>query len=76
MATCPRCGEFLSEHHRCGWRHRARAVGMSALAMLAGTVLSLVVLYALSDNPAPPTVALGVVSGMILGQAAWTATHH
>jgi hypothetical protein len=27
MATCPRCGEFLHEHHRCRgvWRLRLRA---------------------------------------------------
>lgn len=76
MATCPRCGDFLDEHHRCSWRHRARAIGMSALAMLGGATLSLIVLYAVSDTPSVITVGIGVASGMILGQAVWTATHH
>jgi hypothetical protein len=72
MATCPKCGDFLDEHHRCVglWRRRARNVG----AMLAGAVLSTVALYAVSDNPSLATVAFGVVSGMVIGQAVLTVT--
>ena len=75
MATCPRCGGFLDEHHRCVglWTRRARRVGAAALAMLGGAIVSLYVLDMTSSNPAGATVALGVVAGMIIGQAVWTA---
>jgi hypothetical protein len=75
MATCPRCGGFLDEHHHCVgvWPRHARRIGGSALAMLAGAILSLVVLYMLSSNPSGVTVALGVVVGMIIGQGVRTA---
>jgi hypothetical protein len=41
--------------------------------MLGGVVLSTGVLYTLSDNPSGATVALGVVAGLIIGQAVRTA---
>jgi hypothetical protein len=52
---------------------RARRIGGSALTMLGGAILSLVVLYMLSSNPSGVTVALGVVAGMIIGQGVRTA---
>jgi hypothetical protein len=75
MATCPHCGDFLDEHHRCAglWPRRARAVGGSALAMLGGAILSLVVLYPISGNPSGVTVALGGVAGMVIGHGVRTA---
>jgi len=44
--------------------------------MLVGAVLSTLALYAVSNNPSVAAVALGVVSGMIIGQAVWRATQH
>jgi hypothetical protein len=74
MATCPRCGEFLDEHHHCTglWRRRVS----SATGMLVGAAVSLVALYAVSDNPSNATVAIGVVAGVILGHAVWSALFH
>ena len=76
MATCPRCGEFLGEHHRCSVRYRAREFGKSAFAMLGGMVLSMLALYAVSDNPSRITVAISAAVGMLLGQALWTELRH
>jgi hypothetical protein len=76
MATCPHCGEFLDEHHHCPARRRAHNVGMTALAMLIGAVLSTMTLYAISDRPAEFTVIVGVAAGMIIGNAVWTNIRH
>jgi hypothetical protein len=71
MATCPRCGGFLGEHHRCG-RRRLLRIGATALAMLVGGAVSPVALYAVIDRPEVPTVGLGAVAGMLIGRAVWT----
>jgi hypothetical protein len=76
MATCPQCGGFLGEHHHCAVRRRARRVGMSALAMLVGMVVCTLTVYAVNDSPSAILVMFGVVGGMILGQAVWTAIPH
>jgi hypothetical protein len=64
MATCPHCGGFLGERHHCEglWPRRARRVGGSTLAMLGGVVLSMAVLYLVSNNPSSASIALGVVA--------------
>jgi len=69
MATCPRCGAFLSDHHHCVglWRRRVRSV----FAMFWGAILSVFVLYVVSDHPSGVVVSIGVVSGMVLGRAVW-----
>jgi hypothetical protein len=69
---------FLNEHHRCVglWRRRGVAVGFSAAAMLGGAILSTTVLYLVSDRPSVITVAIGVLSGAILGQAVLEASRH
>ena len=74
MATCPRCGKFLGEHHHCVglWRRRLS----SATGMLSGAILSMLLLYAVSDNPSAIIVALGVAVGAILGRAVWAALFH
>jgi hypothetical protein len=70
MATCPRCGGFLNEHHRCGRRLVLRVAG-TALAMAVGGVVSTIALYAVIDRPEVPTVGLGAVAGMLVGRAVW-----
>ena len=75
MATCPYCGEFLEEDgesHHCAWHHRVREVGMSALAMVVGAVVSVLVLYTIDVDPSDMTILLGVVAGMVIGQAVWS----
>jgi hypothetical protein len=42
--------------------------------MLVGAILSVFVLYMLSDNPSGATVALGMVAGTVIGHAVWRAT--
>jgi hypothetical protein len=71
MATCPRCGAFLSDDHRCVglWRGQLRTIA----AMFGGAILSVVALYAVSDQPSAIVVAIGVISGMVLGRAVWGA---
>jgi len=78
MATCPRCHDFLGPNHRCKglWRLRARSIGASLLAMAIGMVVCLVTLYAFTDPPSAELVMLAVLSGMVLGQAVWTASRH
>jgi hypothetical protein len=69
MATCPRCGGFLSDNHHCVglWRRRMRSV----VAMFWGAVLSIFMLYAVSDHPSGLVVSIGAVSGIVLGRAVW-----
>ena len=78
MSTCPRCGGFLGEHHRCVglWGRRVRTVGASALAMLGGAVLGVLALYTVSGNPSGATIALGVLAGMMIGEAVRAAISH
>jgi hypothetical protein len=49
---------------------------MSALAMLVGMVVCTLTVYAVNDSPSAILVMFGVVGGMILGQAVWTAIPH
>ena len=67
VATCPRCGGFLHERHRCRglWKRRARSV----VAMLGGAILSTLVLYTISGDPQGWAVVLSVLVGMIVGEA-------
>jgi hypothetical protein len=44
--------------------------------MLVGAVLSTGALYIVSDHPSVITVAIGVLSGVILGQAVLVASRH
>ncbi len=57
MATCPRCGEFLNDRHRCVglWRLRLRA--WSALAV--GGVIG--------------GIGGGLVISTIMGEVSWLA---
>ena len=55
------------------WRRHARTLGLSAVAMLGGAILSTVSLYLVTDHPSRTTVAICVLCGMILAQVVLAA---
>jgi hypothetical protein len=64
VATCPRCGEFLDEHHCCPRvpRRLLRTGGMAA----AGALLGLVLPLAMFDRPAMSLVLITSLLGAVL----------
>jgi hypothetical protein len=49
MATCPHCGGFLHEHHRCRGRWWRR--GRQATAALIGASAGALVAFWIADGP-------------------------
>lgn len=68
MATCPRCGGFLDEHHRCTglWRLRLRACGAVLLGGIVGGLGGSLFLSAFSGQPSWLSIAVTALLGMIL----------
>ena len=64
MATCPRCGGFLSDNHRCSRvpRRLLRMSGMAAIGALLGVFLPL----ATFDRPAESLVLITALLGAVL----------
>ena len=72
MATCPKCGGFLSDDHRCAgaWRRTARAIA----APLAGALLGIVTASMLAERPSNGLLAVAGLLGAVLVAAAWRAS--
>jgi hypothetical protein len=72
MATCPKCGGYLSDDHRCfgAWRHIARTMGLA----LAGAVFSVVAVLVLAEHPSKSLLAVAGLLGAVLVTALWRAT--
>ena len=60
MATCPHCGGFLHDHHRCRgrWWRRGREAGAAVVGASAGGAAA----FGLAERPA---VALVVTCGLL-----------
>jgi hypothetical protein len=72
MATCPRCGRFLDEHHRCTglWRRRARRVGVA----VAGALIAVFVPFAFPGYGASPVASVvAALLGALIASAIWSA---
>lgn len=67
MATCPRCGSFLDEKHRCRglWRRRGRTAGWFVVGAGAGFVSAFMV----SEGPAPELIVACTLLGAVLVSA-------
>ena len=72
MATCPDCGGFLHDHHRCFgvWRHIARTIAVTA----AGGAFGLVFVMALVEHPPTGLVVAIALLGAVIGAALGRAT--
>ena len=73
MATCPRCGRFLTDDHRClgAWRHVARYACVSAIGAVIGGLGAFVGF----EHPAEPVVAVVALLGAVLAPAIWRSLH-
>lgn len=69
MATCPQCGGFLTDGHRCrgGWRRAGRYAIVSAVGALLGYLAT----FASFENPAGALVAVVTLLGAVLALAVW-----
>ena len=70
MATCPSCGGFLHDRHRCRgrWRRRLR----SAAWNLAGAGGGVAVSFAFTERPALGLIATCALLGAVLVTAVRT----
>lgn len=64
MATCPSCGGFLDEHHRCVglWRRRLRIAGVA----IAGAILGPVAVLAVVERPADSLLVVAALLGTVV----------
>jgi peptidoglycan/LPS O-acetylase OafA/YrhL len=71
MATCPKCGGYLSDDHRGfgAWRRITRAIGV----VVAGALFCVVVVLALSEHPSKLLLAVVGLLGAVLVSALWRA---
>jgi hypothetical protein len=67
VATCPHCGGFLDDHHRCfgAWRRMGRWVAMMCVGGLAGLVLA----FGLIEHPLPEVIVIAALLGAVLGSS-------
>jgi hypothetical protein len=68
LATCPRCGGFLNQHHRCVglWRLRLRALWHLLLGGAVGGALGWLVLLAVVGQPSWLSVTVASTIGMVV----------
>ena len=70
MATCPDCGRFLSDHHRClgVWRGRAHRLGVATAGALVGVFVPFVFpVY----NGTPVAVVVAGLLGALVASVIW-----
>jgi hypothetical protein len=72
MATCNKCGGYLSDGHRCvgAWRHIAKMMGVA----LAGALLGVVVVLVLAERPSNSLLAVAGLLFAVLVGALWRET--
>jgi hypothetical protein len=75
MATCPRCGGFLDEQHRCSgiWRLRLRAGRDVLLGGLVGGTGGWLFLTVVNGQPSLASIVVTALLGMAL-VLAWQRT--
>jgi hypothetical protein len=70
MATCPRCGGYLSSHHRC------RGVGLRRLRtaglILLGAAIGFLGPFLVADRPTEPLLLVTTLLGAVLTLAVLT----
>lgn len=73
MATCPRCGEFLSEHHHCEgvWRRLLGGLSVALVGALLGVSALLIADQRSSDPLIIVTALLGAVVAWSFWQYVW-----
>jgi hypothetical protein len=71
MATCPRCGGFLHEHHHCAglWRLRLRGLSVLVLGGVGGAVGGWLILVAVMGQASWLAVAVAASSGVFVVMA-------
>jgi hypothetical protein len=72
MATCPKCGGYLSDDHRCfgAWWQIVRTIGVA----FAGAVFGIVAVVALAEHPSTSLLGAMGLLGAVLVTALWRAT--
>ena len=72
MSTCPDCGQYLADGHRCGgrWRKRRRAAIAALIGALAGAVVPSVAFTTLVD---PTILAFSMTLGAVMAVGLWKA---
>ena len=70
MATCPNCGGFLHDHHRCRgrWRRRLRSAVWTLAGMAGGAAVS----FSFPERPALALIATCALLGAVLVTAVRT----
>jgi predicted MFS family arabinose efflux permease len=71
MATCPKCGGYLGDDHRCSgaWRHAARTMGVA----LGGAAFGVVAVRMVAEHPSMPLLAATALLAAVLVTAVWGA---
>lgn len=69
MATCPRCGSFLTDGHRCfgAWRE----FGRFTVVAIVGAALGLLVSFVGFERPTDSLVVVVGLLGAVLATAVW-----
>ena len=67
MATCPRCGGFLDDRHRCAglWRLRLRVLRSMVLGGLVGGVLGWLITSIAFGGASRLSIGVAALIGMI-----------
>jgi hypothetical protein len=68
MATCPRCGKFLDDDHRCVgvWRMHLRALRAIAAGGFAGAIIGELSFMTVSGRTSWLAVAMAGITGMAI----------
>lgn len=68
MATCPKCFGALTEHHKCPKGRLSRVT--DALSTVGiGSVIGIVMSYAIDERPVPALVVASAALGAVLASA-------
>jgi hypothetical protein len=72
MATCPTCGDFLDDGHRCAWKVRGwRIVKSLAVAVFGGIAGAGIVLIASNADADILVLIVSAVFGGFVTFVAW-----
>jgi hypothetical protein len=71
MATCPQCGRFLDEHHRCvnRWRRRVRVWRTDLMGAFVGGLAGFLLLSLLYGDAHWPAVTGAAITGVLIKRA-------
>ena len=71
MATCPKCGKFLDDTHRCtpSWHSHVRMIGSLGRSAAIGVVIGGLVFMIIDGHASWPAVAVSGLIGIVLDLA-------